>query len=236
MFFKKLKQKFEQIIIEKRKSQKYLRGSNKLSNYVEALHENTEDKKTLEILKKTWKEPQSFMQIPLSEAKFLELFVKATKARTVLEIGTFRGWSAVFIAKALPEGGRLITIDHDARIESGVKELWKASGVENKIEFRLGKALQCISDMKRDNETFDMVFIDADKEHCKEYLDGVMDILNPQGVVFVDNVLWAGLVASPNPAGNGAKYMKEFNDYVFKKYGASASIIPAWDGVLMIVK
>lgn len=206
-----------------------------LSLYVEELHANSEDKAFLDIVDETWEREHSFLQIPLSEAKFLSLFVKATKAKKVLEVGTFRGWSAAWIARALPSDGVLYTIDHDVRIEAEARELWKKLGLTEKIDFRITKATEGLLDFKENADSFDLIFIDAGKSEYKEYLDLAYGILNEGGTLLADNTLWAGHAADTD-AESKAKYMQEFNEYVFQKFKGKACLIPAWDGVVMVVK
>jgi len=234
--FKKLKKKLESFVIERRKRGKHLKVTKKLSDYIERLHESVESPADLDILNETWSREHSFLQIPLSEAKFLSLFVRATKARRVLEIGTFRGWSAGFLARTLPPDGLLVTVDHDLRIKDENNELWRKLGVESKIDFRRSRAIEMLQCATESGEVFDLIFIDAEKSEYKEYLRIAYPLLTRGGTILVDNVLWAGLVAKDKPANNGARYMKNFNEYVFKNFGASACLIPAWDGVVMVVK
>lgn len=206
-----------------------------LAEYVENLHAEALDDTTLGVSKPLWEKEHHFLQIPLSEAKFLSLFIKATKAKRVLEIGTFRGWSAAWIAKGLPENGKLLTIDHDERIEVEAKELWQELRVTEKIDFKLEDAKVVLNDLKNKGEKFDLIFIDAHKAEYKDYLDLSFSLLNEGGVLLADNTLWAGQAAEDTDEPR-ANYMKDFNDHVFKTFGASACLIPAWDGVVMIVK
>ncbi|MFA6050018.1 MAG: O-methyltransferase [Candidatus Paceibacterota bacterium] len=206
-----------------------------LSLYVEELHANAEDKVFLDVVDETWEREHSFLQIPLSEAKFLSLFVKATKAKKVLEVGTFRGWSAAWITRALPQNGKLFTIDHDVRVESEARELWKKLLLTEKIDFKITKATEGLGDFKEKGEKFDLIFIDAGKSEYKEYLDLAYEILDDGGVLLADNTLWAGQAADTD-AESKAKYMQEFNEYVFQKFKGQACLIPAWDGVVMVVK
>lgn len=235
-FIKNIKKRIENAVIERRKRQKYLKATSKLASYVEDLHNQSDDEGALEILNTTWQKEHHFLQIPHSESRFISLLVKALKSPKVLELGTFRGWSAVFIARFLDDGASLITIDHDERIKEDAIGLWQVLGLGEKIEFRKEKALDALRNLRAEGEVFDLIFVDAEKSEYMEYVDLAFEILNDKGIMLVDNVLWAGLVANSNPSNNGAKYMKEFNDYVFKRFGTSACLIPAWDGVVMIVK
>jgi O-methyltransferase len=214
---------------------KDVKMTEELAQYVEELHATSEDKGFLNIADNTWEIEHSFLQIPLSEAKFLSLFVKALKAKKVLELGTFRGWSAAWIAKALPDDGVLTSVDHDGRNAEITKELWQKLGLTNKINFILKDGQDALKELKKEGENFDLIFIDAHKAEYKRYLDLSWEILNEGGVLLADNTLWTGLTAEDTTEPR-ANYMKDFNDYVFEKFGGQACLIPAWDGVVMVVK
>ncbi len=209
--------------------------SEELAGYVEDLHAEAEDKAFLNAADKTWQIEHSFLQIPLSEAKFLSLFVKAIKAKKVLELGTFRGWSAAWIAKTLPEDGMLCTVDHDERNVDIASGLWQELGLKSKINFILNDGETALKGMQERGESFDLIFIDAHKAEYKKYLDLSYELLNPGGVLLADNTLWTGQAAEETSEPR-ANYMKDFNEYVFKKFGGQACLIPAWDGVVMVIK
>lgn len=178
----------------------------------------------------------SNMQISLSEARFLESLVKLTQATRVLEIGTFRGFSAAYLARSLPVGGKVITCEKDERSLASIQSGWKDLGVDHMIELRVGLAVDTLKGLKSEHSVFDLIFIDADKGTYEEYLTHSMDLVRKGGVILVDNVLWAGLVAYDDPGDNIGRHLQKFNQHVFERYGASACLIPAWDGVTLIVK
>lgn len=214
---------------------KHIEMTVEIAEYVEELHAHAEDRGSLDILDQTWQGGDSFLQIPLSEAKFLSLFVRAVRAKRVLELGTFRGWSAAWIAKTLPEDGRLISIDHDPRIELDARELWRMLGIESKIDFRIGEVIEQLHSIVDNKEKFDLVFIDATKAEYKDYLELSYEVLEERGAMLIDNTLCAGHAVDQS-LDNRTKNMKDFNEYVFSRYGQSACLIPAWDGVIMIIK
>ncbi len=214
---------------------KHIEITLEVAEYIESLHAAAGNDRFADVTDLTWQREHSFLQIPLSEAKFLSLFVKALKPKQVLEVGTFRGWSAAWIAKELPHDGKLVTIDHDVRIEAESRELWQKLRLESKIDFRIEKAIKALKDFDEKGEKFDLIFIDAGKAEYKEYLDLTYPLLNEGGVLLIDNTLWAGHTAEDTEEPR-ASNMKKFNEYVFEKFGDSACLIPAWDGVVMIVK
>lgn len=187
-----------------------------------------------QVLSQTLEKEQSFLQIPLSQAKFLEFLVKVTKSKTVLEIGTFRGFSTSFLAT---NAKKVTTIERDERRYEEIEALFKALKLQKKITLKKGFAKAELLKLKKEKKKFDFFFIDADKTDTFEYLTFCFDFLSSKfGVFVVDNTLWAGEVAKDNPASNQAKLMKTFNQKVFQKFGEKAFIFPLWDGITVVVK
>lgn len=182
---------------------------------------------------------RSYLQVPLSEARFLETLTKAIGAKNVLEIGTFCGFSTAFFARALPKGGIVFTCDEDKRYVDVAKDFWNHLGVADKINFELGEATTILHKMLEDKpslEFFDIAFIDADKQNFRQYAEMSMKLLRKGGVLLIDNTLWKGLVPYKESFDNNAEHIKALNEWVFKTFGTSATLIPAWDGLTMIVK
>ncbi len=182
---------------------------------------------------------RSYLQIPVSEARFLEVFARSIGARNILEVGTFKGFSTAFMARALPEGGIVLSCDEDSRPMAAARRFWNAMGVGEKIHFELGKASDVLKRLSEDApslEFFDMAFVDADKENYQSYLGEIMKLVRPGGSILVDNTLWKGLVSYDRPHDNGADHIKEFNIWLSESYGLQAVLIPAWDGLTLLVK
>jgi predicted O-methyltransferase YrrM len=210
-----------------------------LSEYIN--HELSKSELPIHIhaMKSLEKGERSYLQVPLSEARFLENLIKVTKTKNVLEIGTFRGFSTAFLARALPEDGIVFTCDEDTRYVSAARRFWEALGVDEKIHFELDLATRTLERLVQDEPTldfFDFVFIDADKENYRIYVEQSMKLLKEGGIMMIDNTLWKGLVEFKDPYDNGAKHMQEFNSWVFDTYGRDACLIPGWDGLTMIYK
>lgn len=179
------------------------------------------------------------MQAPLSQLRMIESIIQMIDAKRVLEIGTFRGNTAARIAAALPADGMLVTLEKDLRYIDELNQRWIELGVREKIDFRIGKALESLDTLISDCREFDLAFIDADKENYRLYVEKVMKIMRPRGVILVDNTLWGGLVAEDHEEGVARKITKNikgFNQWVFDTFGTRASIIPAWDGLTIIVR
>lgn len=177
------------------------------------------------------------MLIGEMEASFLGFMVRAVGATRILEIGTFTGYSALSMARELPDNGELITLDINPESVAMAKEYWAKASWGHKIKSVLGQALETIP--KMDGE-FDLVFIDADKENYKNYLDLVLPRLSDKGMVIVDNVLWSGRVVE------GSKYddqespststlaLRKFNDYVHSRDDLYVTMLPVRDGLFLI--
>lgn len=200
--------------------------------YIESLYDDNEAKK---IILDSYKEIQSFLQIPFSEGKFLEFLVSFLKPKKILEIGTFRGLSAYFLANCLPKDTKCISVDIDFRAETA-KKLWKELGVIKKIDFVCEEGLVFLEKAIKNKEKFDFIFIDANKNNIKDYTNLCLKILNENGLLVIDNSLWNLEVTKENPGSNGSMNMKNFNEYIFKKYPKKVCMIPGWDGVILLRK
>jgi predicted O-methyltransferase YrrM len=125
------------------------------------------------------------------QGKFLEMISGMLKPQRILEIGTFTGYSAICLAKGLQPGGKLITIDVNEELQETVQSFISRSGMADRIDFRLGNAMEIVPGL---NETFDLVFIDADKENYAHYYDLAFPKVRLGGYILADNVLWGGKV------------------------------------------
>lgn len=128
------------------------------------------------------------------QGRILSMFSHMIQPKRILEIGTYTGYSALCFAEGLTEGGKLYTIDINEEIEGMVRGYFKKAGVEHKIDYRIGNAMDIIPQI---NETFDLVFIDADKENYSNYYKLVFDKVRKGGFIIADNVLWSGKVVEP---------------------------------------
>ena len=135
--------------------------------------------------------PQPRMLSGHLQGRFLSMISKIKRPKKILEIGTYTGYSALCMAEGLDEKGELITIDRDKSLYDKVSEFFKRSEYKNQIIQRLGNALDILSEF---DEKFDLVFIDADKKNYKNYFNKVLPMVNPGGIILVDNVLWLSLI------------------------------------------
>ena len=169
------------------------------------------------------------MQVATSQCHFLHLIIKTSNIRNVLEIGTFTGLSALSIALALPENGKLIALDKNEETNKIAVSFFKKANLDNKIKTIVKPALDSLEELK--NNKFDMVFIDADKMNYKEYYERSLKLVNKGGLVIVDNVLWHGEVADENNLDKFTVNIRDFNDYVAKDNRVEQIIVPLGDGM-----
>ena len=169
------------------------------------------------------------------QGRLLSMLVAMIKPKRILELGTYVGYSAICLAENLPEDGKLITIDIDDEIEDMAREYINASPNASKIEFIVADALKWLEEC---NETFDLIFIDANKRHYIEYYNAVFDKLTPGGFILADNTLWGGKVVE-KVANNDyqTKGLLAFNDYLNTQQDKiSYFILPLRDGLTFIQK
>ena len=170
------------------------------------------------------------MQISVSQCHFLHLITKVSKIKSVLEIGTFTGLSALSIALALPDDGNLIALDKNASTIKVAINFFKKANQEKKIKTIIKTALISLNELKKNNKVFDMVFIDADKENYKNYYDKSLDLINKDGLIVIDNVLWHGEVVDKTKNDKFTNTIRDFNYYVKNDEKTEQIILPLGDG------
>ena len=188
--------------------------------HLEAVAEETE---------RTMSAPQ--MMVGALEGRFLEMLVFALQPQLVLEIGMFTGYSSLSMAAALPPEGRIVTCDVDPRAEEVARRHIAASPYSDRIEVRMGPALDTIA---RLDGPFDLVFIDADKTNYRNYYDAVLPKLAANGMIAVDNVLWSGHVIDPTDTSENTEALRAFNDYVVADARTVKVMCTIRDGVTLI--
>ncbi len=148
-----------------------------------------------------------------NQGKFLHLLVRAMGARTILEIGTLGGFSTIWLARALPAGGRLISLEADARHAQIATANIARAGLADIVEIRLGKALDTLPQLAAEaHEPFDFVFIDADKPNNAAYFDWALQLSRPGSVIVVDNVVQGGDVVDANSEDRSVQGVRRFNE------------------------
>jgi caffeoyl-CoA O-methyltransferase len=169
------------------------------------------------------------MQVAISQCHFLRLIIKTSNIKNVLEIGTFTGLSAVTIALALPNDGKLIALDKNNETNKVAINFFKKANLDHKIQTIIKPALDSLDELR--NNKFDMVFIDADKMSYKEYYESSLKLMNKGGLIIVDNVLWHGEVADENNLDKFTVNIRVFNEYVANDNRVEQIIVPLGDGM-----
>ncbi len=176
------------------------------------------------------------MQISTSQCHFLHLIIKISNIKKILEIGTFTGLSALTMSLSLPSGGELITLDKNEERNKVASSFFKKAKQENKIKSIIGSALESITNLKKKKQKFDLVFIDADKENYKNYYNQSLDLIEKNGLIIVDNVLWHGEVVDTKKQDKLTTVIREFNIYVNRDKRTENLIIPVGDGLTVCRK
>ena len=171
------------------------------------------------------------MQISISQCHFLHLIVKISNTKKILEIGTFTGLSALTMSLSLPSDGKLITLDKNVERNKIACDFFKKAKQANKVTTIIGPALESISHLKKKNQKFDLVFIDADKENYKNYYNQSLDLIEKNGLIIVDNVLWYGEVVDEKKQDKLTTIIREFNSYINNDKRTENLIIPIGDGL-----
>jgi len=170
------------------------------------------------------------MQIAVSQCHFLQLIVKVSMSKKILEVGTFTGLSALSMSLALPNDGSLIALDKNSETNKIAIDFFKKAKQEKKIKIITKPAMESIEALKKENNYFDIVFIDADKDNYKKYYDNSLQLIKKNGIIIIDNVLWHGEVADIY---NNEKYtniIRDFNTHVKNDKKTEQVIIPLGDG------
>ena len=171
------------------------------------------------------------MQIAVSQCHFLHLIIKTSKIKKILEIGTFTGLSALSMSLALPDDGKLIALDKNKETNKIALNFFNKANQGKKIQTIDKPALETLKDLKEQKQKFDLVFIDADKENYKNYYNQSLDLIDKNGLIIIDNVLWHGEVVEKQNQEKLTINIREFNYYVNNDKRIENLIIPIGDGL-----
>jgi caffeoyl-CoA O-methyltransferase len=174
------------------------------------------------------------MQIAGDQAAFMTILVAAIGARQALEVGTFLGYGAIAIARGLPADGRLVCCELDEGYASRAREHLSKAGLEGRVEFRIGPALESLRAMER-TEQFDFAFIDADKTEYIDYFEETLPRMRPNALIMLDNTLRDGTVLDPGDSG-AAKVTAELNDRLAEDGRVDVALLGVADGITMVRK
>jgi predicted O-methyltransferase YrrM len=178
------------------------------------------------------------MQVSADEGAFLAMLVRLTGAKRIIEVGTFTGYSALAMALALPEDGTLIACDVSREWTAIGQEYWAKAGVTDRIDLRIAPGTETLAALVDDGQagTFDMAFIDADKENYNAYYESCLTLMRPGGLICVDNVLWGGSVLRADDERESTQAIRAFNAARATDERVDRVLITVGDGVSMLRK
>ena len=171
------------------------------------------------------------MQISLSQCFFLHLIIKLYKPNKILEIGTFTGLSALTMGLAMNKDSNLTAIDKNKVTSEIAKNFFNKADLESKINLLVKNASDGLDELFKNNETFDLVFIDADKENYIDYFEKSLRMLKKSGIIITDNVLWYGDVVDESKNDKFTTKIREFNSFIDKDNRVENMILPIGDGL-----
>ncbi|MCZ6821540.1 MAG: class I SAM-dependent methyltransferase [Deltaproteobacteria bacterium] len=177
----------------------------------------------------------SIMQIAPEQGAFMTLLARAIGTRYALEVGTFTGYSALCIARALPDAGRLICCDVSEEWTTIARRYWEKAGVSEKIDLRIAPALDTLRALPEQPQ-LDFAFIDADKPGYIAYYEEILKRLRPGGLILVDNVLWLGRVVDANANDEQTLAIRDFNNHVARDSRVECVMLPVSDGLTLLRK
>jgi len=177
----------------------------------------------------------SIMQIAPEQGAFMTLLARAIGTRYALEVGTFTGYSALCIARALPDAGRLICCDVSEEWTTIARRYWEKAGVSEKIDLRIAPALDTLRALPEQPQ-LDFAFIDADKPGYIAYYEEIQKRLRPGGLILVDNVLWLGRVVDANANDEQTLAIRDFNNHVARDSRVECVMLPVSDGLTLLRK
>ena len=182
--------------------------------------------------------PEARMQIAPEQGQFMAMLARLLDARRCIEVGVFTGYSSLVLALALPEDGRIVACDVSEDWTRVARRYWQAAGVAHKIDLRLAPALETLEGLLATGEanSYDFLFLDADKENYLRYYELASQLLRPGGLIAADNTLWSGRVIDPanNEASTAA--LRQFNERLHRDERVDLSLLPVGDGLTLVRK
>lgn len=178
------------------------------------------------------------MQISPEQGQLMAFLVELTGAKKTLEIGVYTGYSALVVASALPEMGKVIACDINKETTAIACDFWQKAGVAHKIDLKLAPALETLDNLIKQNhsDSFDFIFIDADKQNYLNYYERSLTLLRSGGLILVDNVLWSGRVTDTHAKDKQTLAIRTFNQAIYQDKRISMCLIPIGDGLTLIRK
>ena len=196
-----------------------------------------EDKIITELENETFKLGSvSQMQIAKEQGQFLEMITKISNAKNCLEIGRFTGMSTLFLARGIPESGKIVTVDNSDEFLSLAKKYWELDNMSSKIESIIGDGVEVMQSMIDRQQSYDLIFIDADKNNYPNYYELSLNLLVSNGIIIIDNMLWHGDVADETKQDSQTKTIRDLNLKIQNDTRVEFSLLPLSDGLSFIRK
>jgi caffeoyl-CoA O-methyltransferase len=215
--------------------EKFIRTTPELYDYVVA-HGHNDDPVRAALAKETSKLGMiSMMQIAPEQGTLMGLLARAIGARSAVEVGTFTGYSAMCVARALPTDGRLLCCDLNEQWTSIGRRYWQRAGVADKITLKLAPALETLRALP-ESTRFDFAFIDADKSNYRHYYEEILRRSRPGALILIDNVLWDGAVIDPANKTEDTVAIRALNDFLATDDRVEAVMLPIADGLTILCK
>jgi len=222
----------DKALVELKRYNKNVIVTKKLTKYIDDLASTKFDTKYIEEYNRITTLPNGSYQTPLSEIRFLNLLICSINANNVLEVGTYKGLTALLFATT-SQDCHVTTCELNSENAKDAKALWEHYGVSDKITLIEGKAADSMDRLISQGTRFDFIYIDANKNQYPEYVEKAITLMRKGGLIVVDNALWAGLVAEDKTQYSHAKILNTLNKEVFKNF-KDVTLIPAWDGILIL--
>lgn len=176
------------------------------------------------------------MQVAPEQAQFMQFLLRLIRAKNVLELGTFTGYSALAMSLALPDDGQLITCDVSEEWTKKAHLFWREAKQEHKIKLRIGPALESLYALLNEGweQKFDFIFIDADKTNYLNYYELALKLVSPQGLIAIDNIFWDGKVTDAHETGAQTREIKKLNEFIKNDQRVFISLLPVADGLFLV--
>ena len=180
----------------------------------------------------------SIMQLGQTQGSLIEMLCRIGGFSKCIEIGVFTGYSSICIAKGIPEDGKLYALDNSTEFTDIAREYWIKSGCDKKIELVIRDAIESLDEFinKGMNESFDFIFIDADKNNYLEYYKKSLELVRHGGMILIDNTMWKGKVVKDNDMTNSTRSIKALNDFIASDDRVDHCLLTIYDGLTLCIK
>jgi predicted O-methyltransferase YrrM len=208
-----------------------------LSEYVRSVSVKESDVQR-RLRQETEARPDASMLTSPEQSQFLALLARIIGARRCLEVGVYTGYTTIRLAQAMPAGGQVVACDVSEELTAIARRYWREAGVEDRIDLRLGPAIDTLDGLLRGGQAgaFDLAYIDADKSAYPDYYERSLALVRPGGVIAIDNVLRGGDAANANSEDGVTQIVRRFNEQLRDDGRVSASLLPMRDGLTLALK